>query len=57
MPTARVWDFGGPNGSHVLVRELKMPVVTTLHTLLCEPTVENKGLALFPRKIKGSLAA
>ena len=31
--------FGGPAGSHVLrlVRSLKMPVVTTLHTLLSEP--------------------
>jgi glycosyltransferase involved in cell wall biosynthesis len=31
--------FGGPAGSHVLalLRELKMPVVTTLHTLLQEP--------------------
>ena len=31
--------FGGPSGSHVLglIRELKMPVVTTLHTILREP--------------------
>jgi glycosyltransferase involved in cell wall biosynthesis len=31
--------YGGPAGSHVLalVRELKMPVVTTFHTLLREP--------------------
>ena len=36
--------FGGPAGSHVLalVRELKMPVVTTLHTLLREPTVDQR---------------
>src|SRR6185295_18508922 len=31
--------FGGPSGSHILafLRELKMPVVTTLHTVLQEP--------------------
>ncbi|GAB4539589.1 MAG: glycosyltransferase family 4 protein [Anaerolineae bacterium] len=31
--------FGGPAGSHVLalLRELRMPVVTTLHTVLREP--------------------
>ena len=31
--------FGGPAGSHILVllRELRMPVVTTLHTVLREP--------------------
>jgi len=31
--------FGGPSGSHILafLRELKMPVVTTLHTVLLEP--------------------
>jgi glycosyltransferase involved in cell wall biosynthesis len=31
--------FGGPSGRHVLalIRELKMPVVTTLHTILREP--------------------
>jgi glycosyltransferase involved in cell wall biosynthesis len=31
--------FGGPAGSHVLafLRELRMPVVTTLHTVLQEP--------------------
>ena len=31
--------FGGPAGSHILhlLRELKMPVVTTLHTVLREP--------------------
>ncbi len=32
--------FGGPAGSHVLalLRELRMPVVTTLHTILQEPS-------------------
>src|SRR5581483_10072061 len=32
--------FGGPAGSHVLhlLRGLKMPIVTTLHTVLREPT-------------------
>lgn len=36
--------FGGPAGSHVLalLRELKMPVVTTLHTLLREPNPEQR---------------
>src|SRR5947199_10063964 len=31
--------FGGPAGSHILhlLRRLKMPVVTTLHTVLREP--------------------
>jgi glycosyltransferase involved in cell wall biosynthesis len=31
--------FGGPAGSHVLalIREVRMPVVTTLHTILSEP--------------------
>ncbi|NOZ27922.1 MAG: glycosyltransferase [Chloroflexi bacterium] len=31
--------FGGPAGSHILalLRELRMPVVTTLHTILREP--------------------
>src|ERR1700757_3171897 len=34
--------FGGPAGSHVLhlLRGLKMPVVTTLHTVLREPDAE-----------------
>jgi glycosyltransferase involved in cell wall biosynthesis len=32
--------FGGKSGSHVvaLLRELRMPIVTTLHTILAEPT-------------------
>jgi glycosyl transferase family 4 len=32
--------FGGKAGSHVLalLRELRMPLVTTLHTILTEPT-------------------
>jgi glycosyltransferase involved in cell wall biosynthesis len=36
--------FGGPAGSHVLalLRELRMPIVTTLHTLLREPTPEQR---------------
>lgn len=34
--------FGGPVGSHVLalLRELQMPIVTTLHTVLREPNTE-----------------
>ncbi len=36
--------FGGPAGSHLLalLRELKMPVVTTLHTVLREPNSEQR---------------
>jgi glycosyltransferase involved in cell wall biosynthesis len=34
--------FGGPAGSHVvrLLRDLRMPVVTTLHTVLRDPSAE-----------------
>jgi glycosyltransferase involved in cell wall biosynthesis len=36
--------FGGPAGSHVLalLRALRMPVVTTLHTVLREPNTEQR---------------
>ncbi|HEX5218877.1 MAG TPA: glycosyltransferase family 4 protein [Verrucomicrobiae bacterium] len=36
--------FGGPAGSHVLalLRELRMPIVTTLHTILREPNPEQR---------------
>jgi len=36
--------FGGPAGSHLLalLRELKMPVVTTLHTVLREPNHDQR---------------
>ncbi|HKS38242.1 MAG TPA: glycosyl transferase family 1, partial [Verrucomicrobiae bacterium] len=36
--------FGGPSGSHVLalLRELKMPLVTTLHTILQAPNGEQR---------------
>ncbi len=36
--------FGGPVGGHVLalLRELRMPVVTTLHTVLQKPNAEQK---------------
>jgi glycosyltransferase involved in cell wall biosynthesis len=36
--------FGGPAGSHVLalLRELKAPVVTTLHTVLLEPNGDQR---------------
>src|ERR1035441_2896371 len=36
--------FGGPAGSHILrlLRRLKMPVVTTLHTVLREPDVNQR---------------
>src|ERR1700761_260926 len=36
--------FGGPAGGHVLalLRELRMPIVTTLHTVLREPNSEQR---------------
>jgi glycosyltransferase involved in cell wall biosynthesis len=36
--------YGGPAGSHVLalLRELRMPIVTTLHTILREPNPEQR---------------
>jgi len=36
--------FGGPAGSHVLalLRELQMPIVTTLHTILREPNEDQR---------------
>ena len=36
--------FGGPSGRHVLtvLRNLRMPVVTTLHTILSDPSDEQK---------------
>jgi glycosyltransferase involved in cell wall biosynthesis len=44
--------FGGPAGSHILalLRELRMPIVTTLHTVLEEPSVGQ-------RKVLEELAA
>jgi glycosyltransferase involved in cell wall biosynthesis len=38
--------FGGPAGSHVLtlLRELRVPVVTTLHTILREPNAEQRAV-------------
>jgi glycosyltransferase involved in cell wall biosynthesis len=36
--------FGGPSGGHILgfLRELRMPVVTTLHTVLREPRADQR---------------
>jgi len=36
--------FGGPAGSHVLalIREVRMPLVTTLHTILTEPDADQR---------------
>src|SRR5882762_2253275 len=36
--------YGGPAGSHLLalLRELRMPIVTTLHTVLREPNEEQR---------------
>lgn len=38
--------FGGPAGSHLLtlLRELRMPVVTTLHTVLHEPDPDQRAV-------------
>ena len=38
--------YGGPEGSYLLalLRELRMPVVTTLHTILREPTPEQRAV-------------
>jgi len=38
--------FGGPAGKHILalLRELRMPVVTTLHTVLQEPSPEERAV-------------
>ncbi len=38
--------FGGPAGSHILafLRELRMPVVTTLHTVLREPRADQRRI-------------
>ena len=40
--------FGGPAGSHVLalLRELRMPVVTTLHTVLRDPHPDQRRVML-----------
>lgn len=36
--------FGGRAGSHILalLRELRMPIVTTLHTILCDPDPDQR---------------
>jgi len=38
--------FGGPAGSHLLafLREVRMPVVTTLHTVLKEPNTDQRAV-------------
>jgi glycosyltransferase involved in cell wall biosynthesis len=38
--------FGGKAGSHILelLRHLNMPVVTTLHTVLCEPDADQRSV-------------
>ena len=38
--------FGGPAGSYILslLRELRMPVVTTLHTILRQPSAEQRAV-------------
>jgi glycosyltransferase involved in cell wall biosynthesis len=38
--------YGGPAGSHILamLRELRMPVVTTLHTVLRDPSAQQRSV-------------
>jgi len=38
--------FGGKSGSHLmaLLRELRMPVVSTLHTILAEPNSTQRAV-------------
>ncbi len=40
--------FGGPAGSHILalIRKLKMPLVTTLHTVLRDPDVNQRTILM-----------
>ncbi|MDK2858315.1 MAG: hypothetical protein PWQ89_1434, partial [Verrucomicrobiota bacterium] len=40
--------FGGPSGSYILhlLKELRMPVVTTLHTILRDPTPDQRKVLL-----------
>jgi glycosyltransferase involved in cell wall biosynthesis len=40
--------FGGPAGGHILalLRELRMPIVTTLHTILREPRADQRRVML-----------
>ena len=47
--------FGGPAGSHVvrLLRDLRMPIVTTLHTVLREPTGEQRRVLDSDRRAVG----
>jgi glycosyltransferase involved in cell wall biosynthesis len=45
--------FGGPAGSHILalLRELRMPVVTTLHTILREPDPQKRAVMMGLKQI------
>jgi glycosyltransferase involved in cell wall biosynthesis len=49
--------YGGPAGGHILalLRELRMPVVTTLHTVLSEPNADQRrvmeGLILLSNRL------
>lgn len=38
--------FGGPWGAHVLklLRDLRVPAITTMHTVLAEPTIEQRRI-------------
>ena len=43
---SRVRDFGGEAGGHIvaLLTRLRMPVITTLHTVLAEPTTAQRSV-------------
>ncbi len=47
--------FGGPSGSHVLrlMRDLRMPIVTTLHTVLRDPNRRSASRPLSGRRALG----
>src|SRR5580658_6586680 len=51
--------FGGPAGGHVLalLRELQMPIVTTLHTVLREPNTEQRRVMRDLIRLSTRLAA
>lgn len=51
--------FGGPSGSHILalMHELRMPIVTTLHTILKDPTPEQKRVLKKVAKLSDRLVS
>ena len=49
--------FGGPAGAHVLqlMRDLRMPVITNLHTILAEPNADQRAVMKEVTKISARL--